>query len=227
MKLKTGPAGPVSCCVGRDNVMVHVGATKEMIAFRLIGTACTKYNSSDECSGMQCDFGPCGAAIQGFTTDTVGPPANDARVFHPKHAVKACGFQAEVGPGLFSFYPEKFVDQLEYPKVTPSCPYTTCVSRKEPGITITVTGVADGASGSVNSEPPGLSVDGAGTASKAFAEPVELTAKPNANARAVFSGGGCDIVGDYGHTKSCHVALAPDPQVTVTYQCKPGEHCEH
>jgi len=69
------------------------------------------------------------------------------------------------------------------------------------------------ATGSVNSEPPGLSVDGAGRASKAFAEPVKLTATPKKFARAVFSGGGCDIVGDYGQTKSCHVPLAPDPQV--------------
>jgi hypothetical protein len=207
--------------------MVHVGATKETIAFRLISSACTKYNSSDECSGMQRDFGPCGAAIQGVTTDTVNPPTTDARVFHPEHAVKACGFQAEIGPGLFSFYSEKFTDQLENPKVTPSCPYTTCISRKKPGITITVTGIVDGATGSVNGEPPGLSVVGAGTASKAFAEPVKLTATPKKFARAVFSGGGCDIVGDYGQTKSCHVPLAPDPQVTVTYQCKPGENCEH
>ena len=54
----------------------------------------------------------------------------------------------------------------------------TCISRMKPGITITVTGIVDGATGSVNSEPPGLSVDGAGTASKAFAEPVKRTATP-------------------------------------------------
>ena len=92
-------------------MMVHVDATKETIAFRLIGSACTKYNSSDECSGMQCDFGPCGAAIQGVTTDTVNPPTTDARVFHPEHAVM------------------------------------TCISRKKPGITITVTGIVDGRPG--------------------------------------------------------------------------------
>jgi hypothetical protein len=128
MKLQGAPAAPVSCCLGCDHVMVHVGRTKEMIAFRLLGKACTMYGHSTPCSGSQCQFGPCGAAIPGFTTDTVLSSPADAHVFHPQHAVKSCGFQAEIGPNLFSFYPEPYKDQLEYPRVTPSCPYASCVS---------------------------------------------------------------------------------------------------
>jgi len=184
------------------------------------------YGHSTPCSGSQCQFGPCGAAIQGFTTDTVLSSPADAHVFHPQHAVKSCGFQAEIGPNLFSFYPEPYKDQLEYPKVTPSCPYTSCVSWKMPGITIAVTGVEDGASGHVKSEPPGLSVDGAGTASKTFAGPIKLIATPNQNAKALFSAQ-CEIVESSGDNQTCKVPLAPDPQVTVTYQCKPGQVCEH
>jgi hypothetical protein len=232
MKLPTGPAVPVSCCRGRDGVMVHIGRTKQTVGFRLPGTPCSMHDGSTLCSlpgKPQCEIGPCGASVEGFTVDTATPPGTDAHVFRPKHAVKACGYHAEIGTNQFSFYPERYDDhnpQPDYPKVTPSCPYTACLGHR-PGITITAKGVENGASGHVESHPPGLSVSGADTGSQTFADPVTLSAFPkSSDARAVISGGGCDSTGQYGKKVECSVPLTPDPEVTVTYQCKPGASCE-
>jgi hypothetical protein len=233
MKLPTGPAGPVSCCRGRDDVMVHIGRTKESVAFRLLGTPCTMYGGPEECSvpgAQQCAVGPCGASIEGVLAGTLPPgsPGSEAHVFRPKHAGKACGHQVTLGTNQFAFYPERYDDQnpqTAYPEVTPACPYTACLGHR-PAITITVIGVEDMASGHVESDPPGISLPGAGTASNPFADSVTLTAHPkSSHARAVFSSGGCSVQGEYGHKAKCTVPLAPDPEITVTYQCKPGLHC--
>jgi hypothetical protein len=233
MKLRDGSLGvPVECCRGRDDVMAHEGPGAKGLAFRLLGKRCTKYGSTDPCSvpgADACPIGPCGAAplllIQG----------TEQHIFKPKHAVKACGYQVKLQPNSagvdqIDAYPELYDNanpQVEYPKVTPSCPYTACLGH-EPAITVSVTSVANGATGTVTSNPPGISLTGAGTGSGLFADPVKITANPTGpNARAVFSGSGCTASEEYGHTVHCSVPLAPDPAITVTFECKPGATCPH
>jgi len=44
------------------------------------------------------------------------------------------------------------------------------------------------------------------------------------HARAVFSGD-CIKTGEYGKKAECSTKLAPDPEVTVTYECEKGFTC--
>jgi len=58
-----------------------------------------------------------------------------------------------------------------------------------------------------------------------FEGDIRLIANPTgSHARAVFSGD-CSKTGDYGKKAECFVKLAPDPKVTVTYQCQAGFTC--
>ncbi len=230
MKFPDGSTGvPVECCRGRDDVMVHEGRGAKNLAFRLRGTPCTNEDHS-ACTipgPHPCDFGPCGAEHGTLIEGT------KLHVFKPKHAVKACGYQIKLQPSSlgvdqFALYPESFDTQVEYPKVTPACPYTACIAQHRPAITVGVTSVANGATGTVTSNPPGISLTGAGTGSGVFADPVKITANPTGpNARAVFSGGSCTASEEYGHTVHCNVPLAPDPVITVTFECKPRATCPH
>ena len=229
MKFPDGSNGvPVKCCLGRDDVMVHEGRGAQNLAFRLRGTPCTKEDHSactiPGASANLCEFGPCGAERGTLIVGT------EQHVFKPRHTVKTCGWQIKLQPSSggvdqFALYPESFDTQVEYPKVTPSCPYTACIAQHRPAISVSVTVVENQATGKVKSDPPGISLAGAGTAQSFFADPVKLSANPSEHARAVFSGGGCSATGNYGETIHCNVPLAPDPAVTVTFECKPGENC--
>jgi hypothetical protein len=78
----------------------------------------------------------------------------------------------------------------------------------------------------VTSDPPGITLSHAGRASGTFEGAVTITADPTGkHARAVFSGD-CIKIGEYGQKAECHVKLAPDPKVTVTYECRAGFTCE-
>jgi hypothetical protein len=58
-----------------------------------------------------------------------------------------------------------------------------------------------------------------------FSGDVALTAEPtNKHARAVFSGD-CKKTGEYGERAECIVKLAPDPKVSVTFECEKGFSC--
>ena len=230
MKLKDGSTGvPVKCCRGRDDVLVQEGRGATGLAFRLRGTRCSNYKPKpqDACEvSGQCDFGPCGVA------PLLPVSGTEQHVFKPEHAVKACGYQIKLEPNSggvdqFDAYPEPYRNtEQEYPLVTPACPYTACDGHR-PAITVSVTTVANQATGTVKSQPEGISLSQAGTASKKFADPITITANPKGpDARAVLSGGGCAVNGGFGETVHCNVPLAPDPEVTVTFECKPGQTCQ-
>lgn len=156
-----------------------------------------------------------------------------------------CGYQVKNGDQVVVSSPEEYTSQKLYPSVEAKCPYTRCLDGGKPGVTVTLTAKTLNATGRVESDPPGISLLGAGTASAPFAgqgdadddhpghphhdqkEIATLTATPtDKNARATYSGGGCDEIGKYGDPVRCKVRLAPDPSITVTYECKQGFTCK-
>jgi hypothetical protein len=229
MKLPDGSTGvPVECCRARDDVLVHEGRGAKNLAFRLVGKPCSMFDDPHKmCSipgSVLCDYGACGAAHALVIEGTA------QHVFKPAHAVKACGYQIKLQPSSAGVdqvdaYSEMYDSQVEYPKVTPACPYTACIGLRQPGISVSVTLAANNATGTVQSSPPGITLLRPGSATSLFADPVKLTANPGQHARAVFSGGGCTASGGYGATIHCNVPLAPDPEVTVTFECKADETC--
>src|SRR5262249_37133067 len=111
-----------------------------------------------------------------------------------------------------------------------------CPPNGLPVFTIAVTGVTNGATGTVESIPDGLYLTGAGTATFSFSEnDVNFIAEPvGAHARARFTNG-CVATGAYGTKAYCKnltrvilqaPASGPHP-ITVTYECEPGFTCQN
>jgi carbon monoxide dehydrogenase subunit G len=98
-----------------------------------------------------------------------------------------------------------------------------------PVVTLTVTAKTYNATGSVTSNPAGIQLQGAGTASSMFAHTVTLTAAPKgAHVRVRFSGNcrNAHHLGDLGEGNECLVSSVPDPNVTVTLTCREGFTCD-
>ena len=215
-----GTGASEHCCQTK-NEEFHV-KPDGTLAHRQYGRVCSEADGiSTNCTGTACSFGPCGARI--VPTQSVG----NTFVFIPHSDPKVCGYQTTTtAQGDVIFVPERYVDQQLYPAVTPTCLYTKCLGGGRRGVALTVTATADAAKGHVKSDPPGIDLTGSGTASATFEDGVELTAEPQgSNARAVFSGS-CTKTGEYGKKTKCNVKLAPDPTVTVTYECRANTTCQ-
>jgi len=217
--------GSPSCCQA-GNELFHANAdpndpTKTLsLGHRRRGRACTVDGRTwSHCAGKDCAFGPCGAMI----VEVLG--AHDTVVFHPNSNPNVCGYQTKTADGQIISSPEPYTNQELYPNVVPACPYTACLGDGRRGVTLSLTAVAGTATGHVKSDPAGVDLSGAGTASVDFERTVNLVAEPAGNnARAVFSGA-CTKSGDYGRKAWCSLNLAPDQKVTVTYECRANSTC--
>jgi hypothetical protein len=218
------PAGGYLGVEGEWHVYVAKVGTKEveMLAHRYIGKACTP---QWWIQGKVLEFGPCGAA-----KDPVDNPnwmnGINPTIFRPASGV-GCGYQVTNPDGSIFSNPENYTDQPLYPGVTASCRFTDCLAAGVPAVTLFVgTNVPVGPSlGRVRSDPPGITLSGAGKASALFPGDVTLIAEPTGkHARAVFSGD-CNKAGEYGQRAEGLVKLAPDQKVTVTFECEKGFTC--
>jgi hypothetical protein len=211
--------GSSSCCQ-MGNELFHVAPTG--LAHRTLGPACSRTGAGDvgKCSGTQCYFGPCGAHVEGVLK------CDTALVFKPESNPQVCGYQAKwQGVTPTWSVPEPYTDQTLYPAVTASCPFTLCeAGHPETTFTVVIT-TGTSAIGRVTSDPPGITLSHAGRASGTFEGAVTIAAEPTGkHARAVFSGD-CIKTGEYGKKAECSTKLAPDPEVTVTYECEKGFTC--
>lgn len=241
--------GPPPSCCQQGNDLYHVGRQGDL-AHRRIGTACTLVvgeitsatTISTACgiSGVNspvhqqaCTVGPCGTSIVKIV------PGKSAHIFHPSSHPEVCGYQTTVTAVSDVFYPERYTNQTPYDSVIAKCPYTTCLSGGISAVQLTVKARRLTATGSVESIPPGIKFSGTGTRAHYFhgilghnsnapSYTAKLIASPRgAHARAVFSGSSsCADTGAYGKQAVCSVPLEPDPTVTVTYECEPGQLCE-
>jgi len=177
-------------------------------------------------------FGPCGAAKRPDAVEN----ARDVHIFKPvlPSSGDVCGYKYVIPPPtaveqpIRVSIPEEFIStkQAEYPKVDPTCPYTVCKgTTPATAVTVVLTTSAGVRMGRVVSNPPGITVSAAGKTSAMFSGDVTLTAEPtNKHARAVFSGD-CSKTGGYGERAECIVKLAPDPNITVDFECEQGFTC--
>jgi hypothetical protein len=207
----------------------HVIPQTGGLAHRYLGPACTSRK-------LPCDkilyYGPCGAAMDP-NEDPAWVNGRDAKVFLPASG-HGLGYQVNTYYGIYSNVvssPEPYSGQPLYPPVTASCLYTLCIAPGIPAFKLTLgifspPNVPAGATlGRVRSDPPGIKLSGAGEASGVFPGDVSLIAEPTErHVRAVFSGD-CEKAGEYGQRAECLVKLAPDPNVTVNFECEKGFTC--
>ena len=239
----TSTPGSPSCCQKGIDIFQLVAAGNKL-AHREIGQICSKFDPSTNstttnCKDTECTVGPCGARI---IEAKQADPNTLIRIFEPKSNPQLCGTQVivngqaialsgSIGPPV-----EPYTDQPIYPAVTASCPYTRCIVGGIPAVTVTVTAETHNAAGQVESDPPGISLSGAGTSANVFPKDphsppphpqvATLVAQPKgSHARAVFSGD-CTNNAGFGQKAHCDVPLVPDPNVTVTYECQEGFACE-
>lgn len=174
----------------------------------------------------KCFYGPCGAGIVNSPEGT--PGGYNAHVFMPNSKPQSCGYDVSIKHGdvLVSEHdPETYSGQQNYPGVTASCPYTSCRVGGKRADLISIE-IAGEATGLVRIDSLGIALSGAARARLAFSESITLIAEPaGEHARALFSGD-CIKTGDYGKKAECGVKLAPNPKVTVTYECPKGFTCE-
>jgi hypothetical protein len=201
------------------------------LAHRYLGPACTSRKTT---CGNALFFGPCGAALDP-NEDPAWVDGRNATVFFPA-AGHGVGFQVTTYYGQYSNTvlnpenPEPYTGQPLYPPVVATCPFTACIGPGIPAIEVTLAilslNVPAGTSlGRVLSDPPGITLQGSGEASGLFPGDVTLIAEPTGkHVRAVFSGD-CKKAGEYGQRAECIVKLAPDPKVTVTFECEKGFTC--
>jgi hypothetical protein len=217
---------PKACCTdGIDQwFVVGVGGGSQpenSLAHRQVGgNACTSDGVAGSCAGT-CKWGPCAAT--NIDSWPASPGMETSYVFHPVSDPTVCGRQP---PGGAAGFPESYdVGQSSYPPVVATCPYTGCTGSV-PVVKLTVNGATSGATGTVKSNPEGIELRGAGTASLLTHDlDHQLRARPaGRRARAVFSGH-CTAVGEYGKEASCSLTLGPDKLVVVTYSCEPGFTC--
>lgn len=228
----TGENGSSRSCCQAGRELFEVGP--HGMAHREVGRPCSMndHTSSTHCAigagttGPHplpvCDFGACGALI----VEVIPSVLADTVIFKPTSKPQVCGYQTkDPVSGAVSSFPEPYTNQHQYAGVTAACPYTACLVGGRPATTFTLTAVADHAAGRVKTNPPGITISGAGTDSKEFATAVTFIADPHGeHARAVFSGA-CIKTGEYGHTAVCSTQLVPNPDVTVTYECHAGFTC--
>jgi len=216
---------PLACCKNGTDQWFITGAGARL-NHRTRGIACTTDGVTPCTGGPTCIFGPCG----GTGGTNYNPPAH---VFIPFSDPTVCGRQATGLPG----FPEEWTGAQEsYPGFVPTCRFNDCSPNGLPVFTIAVTGVTNGATGTVESIPDGLHLTGAGTATFSFSEnDVNFIAEPvGAHARARFTNG-CVATGAYGTKAYCKnltrvilqaPASGPHP-ITVTYECEPGFTCQN
>ena len=156
---------------------------------------------------------------------------HDTKIFKPVSKPQVCGYQVTKPDNSISSFPEGYTAQPLYPGVAAACPFTLCKDVGIPGVLVTVVlsvspNVIPGSSpGSVHSDPPGITLSSAGQANGPFSGDVTLIAEPtDKHVRALFSGD-CKKAGEHGQRAECIVKLAPDPKVTVTFECQNGSTC--
>jgi hypothetical protein len=213
------PSGSSSCCqVGNDQNggeewhVIDIPGKPNGLGHRYLGKACSTLA-----------FGPCGAAKDPLE-DPLWINGTGTTIFRPASGT-GCGYQVTNAGNTISF-PEQYTDQATYPGVTAGCYFTGC-SGNTPFFILNITvNVAAGSSlGRVLSDPPGITLSGAGEASGSFPGNVTLIAEPTGrHVRAVFSGA-CNKTGEYGERAECIVKPAPDPKVSVTLECEKGFTC--
>jgi hypothetical protein len=226
---------PGSCCEQGKDIYQVIGQNGGL-GHRVIGIACTREDTpgtfSTHCgegTDLPCTFGPCGVEID--KTHPAWQNGKDTKIFRPSSSGE-CGYQVTINAVTTFFHPEKYTGQQPlYPSVTGTCPYTACATGGKPVTKVTVVtyippNSPTGASlGRVTSSPAGITVSGRARASGLFSGDVTLSAEPTSkHARAVFSGD-CKKAGEYGEKAECVVKLAPDPKVTVTFECEKGFTC--
>jgi len=231
--------GSSSCCMHAISLqgdlqgeVWHVIGTQGNggLGHRFLGGACSTESGSPP--GTTLTFGPCGATMP---QSDGAPNGKDVTIFKPvlPSSPNVCGYEYTNPDGSIVSKPEKYVSgqQPTYPGVTAACTYTVCVGDRTPGIELTVSlqamvTVQAGASmGRVVSNPPGIRLSAAGKTSALFPSDVTLTAEPTSkHVRAVFSGA-CSKSGGFGERAECLVKLAPDPKVTVNFECEQGFTC--
>lgn len=211
-------AAPGACCQEGIDIYQVIGQSGGL-GHRVIGTACTVGPGPD---GRTRTYGPCGVAIVPTSPQAQG---TDVKIFKPHILVNVCGHQVmPFNRTQPVFYPEQYDNQLLYPPVTPTCPFTFCDGAK-PVVRLNVSVSAGTTLGRVTSSPAGIKLSGAARASGLFSGDATLTAEPTSkHARAVFSGD-CKKSGEYGEKADCLVKLAPDPKVTVSFECEKGFTC--
>jgi hypothetical protein len=233
-----GPSPSCSPVGNNDQSFVpevwHVIPKTGGLAHRFLGPACT--SQTVVCEQVRF-YGPCGAALDP-NEDPAWVGGRDAKVFLPKSG-HGTGYQVNTYYEAYSntvYGPspgaEPYTNQIPYPPVGATCRYTLCIGPGVPGITLTLDilsppNVPAGATlGRVRSDRPGITLSGAGKASGVFPGDVNLIAEPTGgHVRAVFSGD-CEKVGEYGKRAECLVKLAPDPNITVNFECEKGFSCE-
>jgi hypothetical protein len=198
------------------------------LAHRYLGPPCTSRKIS---CGMTLYYGPCGAAIDP-NEDPAWMGGRDAKVFLPSSG-HGFSYQVTTYYGINSqtvLDPddhEPYTSQPLYPPVDATCRVTLCEAPGMPAtdITVNVNSLGGAALGRVQSDPPGITLPGGGELSGVFPGDVTLIAEPTGkHVRAVFSGD-CEKAGEYGRRAECVVKLAPDPMVTVAFECEKGFTC--
>ena len=228
------PTGSIHQQPGRE--VWHAIGQSGGLAHRYIGSVCINKTvpvgdnpfPHPGATTMLLQFGPCGAAKDPLEPSDLTSGTN-AKVFLPTSG-HGFGYTVTTSTQTVS-YPEPYVSQPLYPPVTAGCPYTLCVASPDPqapgrpAVKVTVSVPAGSALGSVQSAPPGITLSGAGEASGSFSGDVVLIGAPtDRHVRAVFSGD-CQKTEQYGQRAECIVKLAPDPTVTVTFECETGFTC--
>jgi hypothetical protein len=229
-----GKGGSSHCCVdsgtvkGKEQYFV-IGMTEDRgFGHRYLGTACTTETRINENGqSVAVSFGPCGAA-KGTDTDQ---GATSVHIFRPvsPSSPNECGYTyvKSDGSGTLSI-PEEFMSmkQAEYPRVDAACRYTLCKgATPATDVTVVLTTPGGASMGQVVSNPPGITASRAGEFHGQFPGDVTLTAEPTGkHVRALFSGA-CTNTAGYGERTECVVKLAPDPKVTVSFECEKGFTC--
>ena len=144
-RFPTNVSNPVQCC--QDGNRTWHTNDGRVLAYRTYGRPCREANGVGTNCGVgstpfvPCAFGPCG----GMTVWAV--LADEVRVFFPISKPKKCGWEVRniqtclisedpdgcVGPpGSTRSKPEPYVDQLLYPGLISTCPFTRCLKGGTP-----------------------------------------------------------------------------------------------
>jgi hypothetical protein len=215
-----------SCCKQADENIFHlveVPPFSVKLVHRKLGAVCSDESGLQTCSGTACYYGPCGAARVETWDGTT------AEIFIPNDPVQKrnCGYQVNLRRQLIVKFPEAFDSQTQYPAVTASCVYGTCLSGGKRANTFTINVVVSNGTGRTSIDPGNITLLGAANAALVLAEGgITLTAEPIGSHTRVEFSGACSIKGTSAETIKCDIPMAPDPTVTVTYVCSSGLACQ-
>jgi hypothetical protein len=215
-----------SCCKQEDGNIFHlieVSPFLKRVAHRKLGAVCSDEGGLQTCTGTACYFGPCGVA-RVETWD-----GNTAEIFIPNDSAqkRSCGYQLNFHRQLVVQFPEPFDKQTQYPAVTASCLYGTCLSGGKRANTFTINVEVSNGTGRTSIDPGDITLLGAANAAVVLAEGgITLTAEPIGSHTRVEFSGACSIKGASAETIKCDIPMAPDPKVTVTYVCSSGLACQ-